>query len=235
MNWGQITTKNWHRDHILFEIPILKAFILGVEANVAESIKSFERNVKTVATIEIPSEGISQPVRGLSGLNDTTYDLDGIFKEYFPQLQRQTALITLYSFLERELRSLCLAFQKELSSKIKLDDLNKSGSDLERYFLYLTKVATLNLEKSDKQWQTVDHGIRIVRNSLVHSNARMPEATTKDYGKLQNHFAASNKIGKSLEDDSGSIVLHPDYLTFVLACFIELFKYVDAKIQAQTT
>ena len=62
-------------------------------------------------------------------------------KYHFPNLQRQSALVTLFSFVEYELDGLCELFQKELGSRVELSDLKGSGID--RAILYLERVAGL--------------------------------------------------------------------------------------------
>src|SRR5439155_12279325 len=100
---------------------------------------------KTHVVEECPEEGYSHPVEAHRGLNGMTWDLKGIFEDYFPNLHRRSALITLYSFLEHQMDELCALFIQDGSPKVALRDMR--GKGIERATLFLEKVAGLRIDK----------------------------------------------------------------------------------------
>jgi hypothetical protein len=79
--------------------------------------------------------------------------LEGIFKEYFPTLQRRSAFLSLYGFLEHELDKLCMLYSKTENDKIDFRELKNSG--IERSIKYLEIVAMLPIYKGNNTWGSV--------------------------------------------------------------------------------
>jgi hypothetical protein len=145
---------NWYELDIKYSIELLEVFVKNVESQVSLSLENF-RNKQ----IELNERGISGSTNEKyfvehEGLHNRIFNLDVVFLQYFPNLQRRSAFISLYSFLEHELDGLCELFKSTENYKIDLHDFKDSGID--RSVKYLEKVAQLPIDKGDKTWETIN-------------------------------------------------------------------------------
>src|ERR1039458_6828319 len=97
---------NWYRYDVSFSAELIGSFVDGIEKQAAESFDNYERGNK-IEVVEHYARSVHQ------GLNDETWDLPTIFREYFPNLQRRSALLTVYSYFEHELNKLCRLYESE--------------------------------------------------------------------------------------------------------------------------
>lgn len=102
----------------------------------------------------------------------TVGDLQEIFEEYFPSLQRRSALLTIWAFLEHELNALCSLYQSERGFQLTFSDL--SGKGIDRSAAYLEKVAGLHGIKSSPEWNDLKT-IQNIRNLLAHNDGRLQD------------------------------------------------------------
>jgi hypothetical protein len=164
---------NWHQYDVVFSIELIKSFVHGVEQQAADSIRDY-RNSK-----------LSGEHRGLD--NDS-WDLQEIFEEYFPSLQRRSALLTIWAFLEHELNALCSLYQLEKGFQLTFSDL--SGKGIDRSAAYLEKVAGLHGLKDSPEWNDLK-AIQNIRNLIAHNDGRLrdplgkpKDAILRDMNKL---------------------------------------------------
>src|SRR4030095_11291714 len=118
---------NWYRFDVKFSVELLVAYVDGVEAQVNRSIEEFRAGHQEDAGQEVRNEGYVAVSAHYAGLDDSSWDLASIFESFFPNLQRQSALITLCGFFEHELLALCSLFQKDRGHKLGLGDLKGAG------------------------------------------------------------------------------------------------------------
>ena len=76
-----------------------------------------------------------------------------MFLEYFPSLQRRSALLTVCSYFEHELDKLCRLYQSEKGFAVTVDGMRGRGID--RSTRYLEKVAGLNVHNTSPEWQEI--------------------------------------------------------------------------------
>jgi len=171
----------------------------------------------------VPEEEYARVVEVHQGLDDETWDLEGIFGEYFPSLQRRSALLTIWGYFEHELDKLCLLFQSEKSFKLSLSDL--SGKGVDRSTTYLEKVAGIDACKTSKEWNHIKK-IQLIRNLIVHKD-----------GKLKDHQgnpikAAIDYIKQmdSLEGEA-EVILKEGFLNHTVATFKEYFSLFGESIE----
>lgn len=214
---------NWYRFDIKFAIELLEAFVKNVENQVKSGIQNFVDKKETFILEEHPEEKSAKIVDVHEGLNSEMWDLNSIFKEHFPNLQRRSAFISLYGFLEHELDKLCTLFKETEHYKIDLKDFNDSG--IVRSIKYLNKVANLPIDKDDKRLQTVK-SLQKIRNVIVHNDG---ELTGID-GKIRPNEFAYVQQNEFLSGDK-EIILNEGFLFYVLDSFHDLFKYLDELIQ----
>lgn len=155
---------NWYQYDVSFSIELMISFVQGVERQAAESVLNY-RNLKS-------SEERHR------GLDRSSWDLEGIFEEYFPSLQRRSALLTVWGFLEHELDKLCLLYQSEKGFRLAFSDL--SGKGIDRSTGYLEKVAGLEGLKASREWDGIKT-IQRIRNVIAHHD-----------GKLRDHHGNAN-------------------------------------------
>jgi len=155
------------------------------------------------------------------GLDDTSYDLQTIFHEYFPSLQRSSALITLCSYFEHELDKLCLLYQSEKAFRLGLSDLKGKGID--RYVAYLEKVVGLNVCRTSKEWIEIKN-IQMVRNALVHNGRKVRAEDERAFVQF------ANKVNSLSRDDAAEIVVGSGFLSYVVQTYGRYFKLLHDSI-----
>jgi hypothetical protein len=218
---------NWYRYDVQFSIELLREYIRGVERHIVEAIEVFRRKKETHIFEESPEEGYARIVETHRGLDDESWDLEGIFVGYFPNLQRRGALITLYSFLEHELEELCGLFIRDEKLKVSLNDMQ--GTGIERAILFLEKIVGLQIKKSTANWQEVKN-IQKVRNLIVHNDAKLKDPSGNPKADVIKYVEDSVYLSG---DDEVNIL--DGYLSNVLETFNRQFQEIDNLIAARAS
>lgn len=136
------TPLNWYKHDVRYSLDLLRSYVQSVEDQIGKLIEEFKRSYELqVQDIEdAPEEDWSEsgvvPTHG--GLDADFWDLENIFEERFPNLQRRSALITLWSFMEHELNGLCQLFTVHQKFEVSVTDMN--GRGIERAMLFLEKI-----------------------------------------------------------------------------------------------
>ncbi|XDF76658.1 hypothetical protein AAFX60_007610 [Aliivibrio fischeri] len=157
-----------------FTYNLMRAFINHTEEAIDTSITAYKKAGPSVEKIEIcPVEGIYQYINHYQGLYEHIDDviLDDVAENYFPSLQRRSALLTLIATYEHELEKFCSFYSQEHKTPVKLNDLK--GSGLERVHLFMTTL--IGLENS-QSFPMIKKLIKL-RNSCAHNDAKI---TTND-------------------------------------------------------
>ncbi|SEP07628.1 hypothetical protein [Aquisalimonas asiatica] len=145
----------------------------------------------------------------------------------YPSIHRQSIILTIFSFLEHELNSLCYILSESVSSSVSLRDLK--GQGVERAFLYLRKIAEFDLSKANSEL-TYIRGLNSVRNQIVHNGGALPQ----DAKHKANMFVNSCR---NLAGDPGSSLrvreeFVPEMIGVLMAFFGKLEEQVQGHIQA---
>jgi hypothetical protein len=199
---------NWYQYEASLSIELMVSFVKTIEKQAVASIQAYKK---------------SRSVAGHGGLDYESWDLDGIFGEYFPSLQRRSAFLTLWSFLEHQLDQLCLLYQSERGFDLSFTDL--SGQGIDRSTSYLEKVAGLKGLKASQEWDVLKT-LQRIRNVFTHGD-----------GKLRDHLGKSKtgtladmkKIG-FLVDDSEEIAVRTGFLLEVVRACNGYFTLIEAAI-----
>jgi hypothetical protein len=155
------------------------------------------------------------------GLHNETWDLPKIFREYFPSLQRRSALLTVWSYFENELDKLCRLYQSEKCFAVTVDDLRDKGID--RSTNYLQKVARLHVHHASQEWREIKN-IQKIRNDIVHRAGKLRvDQTIVDW---------MNKLESLSRDDEGEIVVGNGFLSHVIHTYASYFKLIGDSINA---
>jgi hypothetical protein len=202
---------NWYQYDASFSIELMSSFVGGIEKQAAESVANYK--------------AVQHAADGHQGLDRESWDLENIFGEYFPSLQRRSAFLTVWSYLEHQLDQLCLLYQSERNFALSFTDLGGQGVD--RSTTYLEKVARLQGLKAGEEWNVLQT-LQRIRNLFVHSD-----------GKLQGHqgkpkdgiFADLKKVGFLTGDEE--IVIADGFLSRVIRACDDYFKLIEKAIYAE--
>ncbi len=216
---------NWYRFDLKFSIELLEVFIKNAESQIDLSIKEYSSKTETLVLDKIPEKNSDRIVDVHQGLDSESWNLDGIFKEYFPTLQRRSAFLSLYGFLEHELDKLCMLYKKSQNQNVDFGDLKDLG--IERSVKYLMIVAGLPIEKGNNKWGNVK-SIQKIRNLIVHNDGKLIDLDNRPR-KTEQRIVSDNDFLSG----ENEIIMQKGYLLYVLETFDSFFKYVDGLIQDQ--
>ena len=215
------TVLNWYRDDVSLSAELIKSFVDGVEKQADESAINYDEN-KQIEVVEDQADERYDSIREVhQGLGDETWDLPTIFREYFPSLQRRSALVTLCSYFEHELDKLCRLYQSEKAFTLAPSDLGEKG--IRRLVTYLEKVASLNVQRTSQEWNDINK-IQTIRNDIVHRGGKLRE--DQDLVKWM------NKVKSLSRDDGGEIVIGRGFLSYVTDTHASYFKLIRDSINA---
>ena len=217
---------NWHRYDVSSSFELIKSFIEGIEKQADDSITRYENEKEELVLDEIPEEGTARVVEIHQGLNDETWDLDSVFKEYFPSLQRRSALLTLCSYFEHELDKLCHLYKSEKEYQLSLSDLNGKGID--RSTNYLEKVAGLNIHKTSSEWNHIK-GIQKIRNIIVHQDGKLEDHQGNPIKAAKDYVARMDTL-----DGMEEVEIQKGFLSHVVDIYDAYFKLIDLSISEKS-
>jgi hypothetical protein len=206
------------------------SFVDGIEKQAAESIVNYREKRRSQVVVENhPGGEFRTSVYVHQGLDGETWDLEGVFEEHFPSLQRRSALLTLCSYFEYELEQLCLLYQREKHFKLAPSDLRDTGG-IDRSTTYLEKVAGLCLNKTESpEWIAIKR-IQKLRNLIVHQDGKLRDENYEltNRGKEVMAFMGQMKFLK----DGLEIRVEDGFLSYVLGIYNNYFQLIDASIKA---
>ncbi len=191
-----------------------------------DSINRYEKQKETLVLEEVLEENHARVVEIHQGLDNRSWDLQGIFCEYFPSLQRRSALLTICGYFEHQLDKLCMQYQSEKSFKLALSDINGKGID--RSATYLEKVAGIDVHKTSNEWNQIKK-IQKIRNVIVHQD-----------GKLHDHQgnpikAATDYINQvEFLDGEDEVQVNKGFLKYVVDIYKQYFALIGQSISGRT-
>ena len=179
-------------DYMTFETIVLHSYINRVENDVNQGIKSYKTNIDVVFEEEFEEDNqfFYHSVEECEGLDSDTFSFESVFEEYFPRLQRASALITLCSFFEHSLIRLCNDLQKEFSIGLNVKDIN--GRGIESAITYLIKVVGLEIDKGTQVYSEIMN-IQKIRHSFVHQDGLITDKVDK-YVDSNEYLSGDTKI-----------------------------------------
>jgi hypothetical protein len=188
---------NWYPSEVAGSVELLTAYVTDIEEQVCKGISGYQLRAEKVF-VEPQFDG--EPGRVVTvhkDLDDHTWDLRTIFEEYFPSLQRRSALVTLFSFFEHELDALCKRIKSQDGYKLSLADV--AGRGIIRSTTYLTKVAGVTDIRDSPEWHEIKN-IQMVRNLIVHADGKLPSppdprsAPTAAYIEKSPHLGGTREV-----------------------------------------
>ncbi len=218
-------TVNWYESDAILSIMILKSHINSIENQIKISVEEFERNKETIILEEYPNEYYTRIITLHNGLDDETFDMEKVFNEYLPNLQRYSVLITLFSFLEHELDKLSIRIKIKDNLPLELNDIN--GKGINRSLKYLNKVAGIKVNRNSELWNEILN-IQKLRNLIVHNGGRLIDQSGKS--KLQEIKYVTQS---SLLDGGIDLTIKDGFLISVIETFDRLLKEIDTCIKVK--
>jgi hypothetical protein len=206
-----------------FTHKLMRAFINHTEEAIDASIAAYKETGPSVDKIEIcPEEGIYHYINHYQGLYEYIDDviLDDVAENYFPSLQRRSALLTLIATYEHELEKFCSFYSEEHNTPVKLNDLK--GSGLERVHLFMTKL--IGLENS-QSFPMIKKLIKL-RNSCAHNDAKV---TTNDGQEIPAIRTLIDDTSIKVHQDGQHVLIEKGFLSDVL----EVLNSYIAEIQKE--
>src|ERR1700674_1685195 len=202
---------NWYQYDASFSIELMMSFVDGIEKQAAESVANYK--------------AIQHTADGHQGLDRESWDLENIFGEYFPSLQRRSAFLTVWSYLENRLDQLCLFYQSERKFGLSFTDL--SGKGIDRSTAYLEKVAGLQGLKASQEWDVLKT-LQRIRNVIVHDDGKLRDHHGKPKKEL---IADMKKVGFLTGDEE--ILVAEGFLSQVIHTCNSYFRLIEKAVYAE--
>jgi hypothetical protein len=214
---------NWYPSEVTGSVELLAVYVADIEGQVCKGITDYQLRAAKVFVEPRFDEEPGRVVTVHKDLDDDTWDLTTIFEEYFPSLQRRSALVTLFSFFEHELDALCKRIKSQDGCELSLADI--AGKGIFRSTTYLTKVAGVTDTRNSPEWHEVKN-IQLVRNLIVHADGKLPpppdarSASTAAYIEKSPHLRGTSEVE-----------LMAGYLDHVLRTCDAYFRVLHAGIE----
>jgi hypothetical protein len=173
------------------------------------------------------ADSFSQATEGLSESERQeveTYFSDDyyIIEEVHVGLYRKSTLVSVYSFLENSLNTLCRHLYKRNGYPVELDDLR--GEGIVRAKCYLEKLAGIDFSLMNGQWGII-LSFNKVRNCIVHSEGNIKDSKSSE--KLEN--IVKNTSGLSLRDER-YIKIDREYIDAVITTIEEFMEKLHDQV-----
>ena len=152
-----------------------------------------------------------------------SYSWDLHLNQYkYPNLHRESLIITIFNFLEHQLNCLCQIFYESIDSNLKLQDMN--GRGIERAFLFLKKVVNIDFTHFGTELPVIK-GVNLVRNIIVHNGGILSDDTNS---KVNKFIASSEYLSGAVGRD---INIRFEFIDYFINILIAFFEKLDNEIQ----
>ncbi|WP_445945218.1 hypothetical protein [Shewanella sp.] len=209
------TLKNWYEQSISPTFELIRSYIEGVEEQADLSVLHYKENKKMHVIEGYPDTRV---ITEYKGLDDDSWNIHEIFCEYFPNLQRKSALLTLTGIFEHELDNLCDSYGRKYDTKVRLNHI--AGKGLERSTRYLEKVCGYDVYKTSRERVNVD-AIQKLRNAIVHQNGKISDASVLSYIKSVDLLVINES----------EVIIGKGYLAYVLNNYDGYIQLLDKSIK----
>lgn len=151
------------------DLQTYKEHTVKVEAFMADEVQAFEQKVKEL------THGWHDYDRAeyYENVHDQYWDLCKVF----PNIQRQSELMSIYTILENTINRICSVFESSIDNPVKLEDLQANGI-IDKGKRYLEKVVRIQFPSSHPSWVEITN-IQTIRNSFVHANGLVKTGNSK--------------------------------------------------------
>ncbi|GAQ48499.1 hypothetical protein VT569_02130 [Flavobacterium psychrophilum] len=226
-NLNYVYSFNWDQLHY-FEFDNIVAFDAFKSLNFNQE-KSLN---KSKADLNKQIQDFKKGLESLSESDQESY----VYQKYFineviineiQRIQRYSSVLSIFSFYESRLKSICNLIESEFEFKVKIKHLNNYEGDLNKYWNYLSKVFEIQTEKTELLFKPINEQKKI-RNIIAHN-----DGITKEKIEVMQGLTL-NKLGKNfkIEIDEGVYIgnLLQSIEVFISALLIEIDKrYITLK------
>ncbi|WP_110456901.1 hypothetical protein [Shewanella algidipiscicola] len=223
------TIANWYLYYMGPTIDLLIVFADSTESQISSQIQNYRENKQNIV---IEHDGIPEAdymVTEFAGLTSDTWDLKSVFSEYYPNLHRRSAILTIVGIFEHELVNLCTKCFEEFDLQESLKDTR--GKGLEGAVKYLSKIVKVEMHKSTQTWQTVLKIVKL-RNALIHQDGKVIDHAGNEISAIIEHCRAVDSLSI---DENNQLVLREGYLHFVLDTYRKYIELVNRSLIAKKT
>ena len=183
--------------------------ILKIIDNLETSLESSKTELKKEISENLDLKQLEGQDR--EAYHQHLYEMDEITLREIETLQRYSMVLSIFSFLEGILKSLCEGIEEELKFTIRLKDLN-NNEDLQWYWNYLTKVLIIDTKKIEPDF-TVLKQQKIVRNIIAHQSGYANDSQVNKIQEVSGLKTRYNKVD----------IHNSDYLIFLVKTMQSLF------------
>jgi len=150
-------------------------------------------------------------------LIDDSYSLEFVSKQLF----RHSTLISIYSFIEYQLKKICDSLDTKMFLPMKPKDF--AGSGVDKYSKYLLYVSSIDIKKDKKYfWEELER-FKKIRNILVHESG-VVKKTDID---INNYIKSNSNL--SLEHDK--LFIKERYITDQINLAEEFFNSLENDLE----
>lgn len=139
-----------------------------------------------------------------------------IIEDIFIGMYRKSTLVSLYSFLENALNTLCIKLYSLKNYPVELKDIR--GEGIVRSKVYLEKLGQIEFTHLNSQWSSL-LTLNKLRNCIVHCEGNIK--LSNNYTKLNNIINESDNL--SLIDDR-NIKIEREYIDFLITQIEKFLK-----------
>lgn len=213
------------REEFLSELTTISRSISIIEETIGTKLKE--------TIIEIASLAKKHDIDSYQAENLSDY---GYYKDYSKDTIFKSTFLISYSFFENRFVEICNRSRSTLNLNLKLKDLY-GQSDIEKCYLFLKKVAEIDLSIVNREWSRIQD-FRKIRNCIVHhySNIVTEQSKRIDEQKLYGTVAKFKNLNLN---DSGLFLIKDE--NFIQEFLSELYKFifpildeVESKIAKET-
>jgi hypothetical protein len=142
--------------------------------------------------------------------NEALYNKKYHFEYTLIQNLRMSVIVSLVTFLEIELQTICSALKKGLSLPLSYSEIK--GTTLEQFKTYINKVVLLNFDFSKFDISSVKEVIEL-RNCIVHYDNQIEDFYGRRFSRSQSITSLAKKLQSIEISDNESIRLNSQACT----------------------
>jgi hypothetical protein len=163
--------QNWFDHYRKQEIELMKAYTEECEIAISNAYRELKKyKVEHVEPIDDFNAHIWTSFRNLES---TTFDLDDVYNNTFPALNRRSTFVTVFSMLEKNLYELCKWLHSEFQADKDDIYLKERGSKLVRMKNYIHEEVQMPLNVNlAANWSKL-RTLNLLRNEIVHNFGRI--------------------------------------------------------------
>jgi len=148
---------------IMMDLETFKQHTKNVESFLSQEVKNFENHAA-----EITAEWeYFERAEYYEDSHDEYWELSKVY----PNIQRKSELISIYTILENTINRICIVYQSSIDNPVKMKDLEANGI-IDQAKRYLEKVVRLDFPTKHSSWEEITK-IQQIRNSFVHASGHV--------------------------------------------------------------